>query len=101
MTRFLIAATAVLALAVSPQAQQPDRSTPPKPAAPPALKLPPVQKQTLSNGLSVWVIEQHEVPLVQANMIVRAGSAADPIGKYGVASMTASMLDEGAGGKSA
>jgi predicted Zn-dependent peptidase len=81
--------------------QKPDRSTPPAPAAPPALKLPPVQKQTLSNGLSVWIVEQHEVPLVQANIIVRAGSAADPAGKYGVASMTANMLDEGAGGKSA
>jgi zinc protease len=91
----------VFALNGSAHAQKPDRSTPPKPAAPPALRLPPVQKQTLSNGLSVWIVEQHEVPLVQANLIVRAGSAADPAGKYGVASMTANMLDEGAGGKSA
>jgi len=91
----------LLALGASVSAQKPDRSTPPKPGAPPALNLPPVQKQTLSNGLAVWIVEQHEVPLVQANMIVRAGSAADPAGKYGVASMTANMLDEGAGGKSA
>jgi zinc protease len=92
---------AVLALTVAAHAQKPDRSTPPTPAAPPALKLPPVQKHTLANGLAVWIIEQHEVPLVQANMIIRAGSAADPAGKYGVASMTANMLDEGAGGKTA
>lgn len=91
----------LLALGAPVSAQKPDRSTPPKPGAPPALNLPPVQKQTLSNGLAVWIVEQHEVPLVQANMIVRAGSAADPAGKYGVASMTANMLDEGAGGKSA
>jgi predicted Zn-dependent peptidase len=82
-------------------AQKPDRSTPPKPAAPPALKLPPVHKQKLTNGLDVWFVEQHEVPMVQLNLIVRAGSAADPVGKYGVASMTANMLDEGAGGRSA
>jgi zinc protease len=92
---------ALLTLAVSANAQKPDRSTPPKPPAPPALKLPPVQKQTLSNGLSVWIVEQREVPLVQINLIVRAGSAADPAEKYGVASMTANMLDEGAGGKTA
>ena len=94
-----LVATALLALPA--WAQKPDRSGPPKPAPPPALKLPPVQKQTLANGLNVWIIEQHEVPLAQVNLIVRAGSAADPAGKFGVASMTANMLDEGAGGKSA
>ena len=91
-----------LALPASPVgAQKPDRSAPPKPTAPPALKLPPVQKQKLSNGLEVWIVEQHEVPMAQVNLIVRAGSAADPAGKYGIAAMTANMLDEGAGGKSA
>jgi predicted Zn-dependent peptidase len=97
------AVLALLLVLASPgvPAQKPDRSTPPKPAPPPALKLPPVQKQKLSNGLEVWIVEQHEVPMVQVNFIVRAGSAADPSGKYGVASMTANMLDEGAGGKSA
>jgi predicted Zn-dependent peptidase len=82
-------------------AQKPDRSTPPKPGPPPALKLPPIQKQKLSNGLDVRVVEQHEVPLVQINLIVKAGSGADPAGKFGVGSMTAAMLDEGADGKSA
>ena len=88
-------------MSATASAQRPDRSEPPKPTAPPALKLPPVQKHTLSNGLEVWIVEQHEVPMVQVNLIVRAGSAADPAGKYGVAAMAANMLDEGAGGKSA
>ena len=104
MTRcnpIIVTLLAALLLGGSVAAQKPDRSAPPKPAAPPALKLPPVQKQKLSNGLEVWVVEQHEVPMVQVNLIVRAGSAADPAGKYGGASMTANMLDEGAGGKSA
>lgn len=55
----------------------------------------------LSNGLPVWVIETHKVPLVQANLVVFAGSGDDPAGKFGVGSMTASMLDEGAGSRSA
>jgi zinc protease len=72
----------------------------PKPGPPPALKLPPVQKHKLSNGLAVWIVEQHEVPVAQINVIVRAGSAVDPAGKFGVANMTAAMLDEGAGNRS-
>lgn len=82
-------------------AQQPDRSTPPAPGPPTALKLPQIQKLSLSNGLPVWLVEQHEVPVAQVNLIVESGSAADPAGKYGVASFTAAMLDEGAGTRSA
>jgi len=41
------------------------------------------------------------VPLAQINLIVRSGSAADPIGKFGVGSLAAAMLDEGAGTRSA
>ena len=48
----------------------------------------------------MWIVEHHEVPLAQVNLIVRSGSAADPIGKYGVGSLTAAMLDEGAGTRS-
>jgi predicted Zn-dependent peptidase len=77
----------------------PDRSTPPPLGPPPDLNLPPIQKRALSNGLPVWVVEQHEVPLVQVNLLVMAGSGADPAGKFGVASLTAAMLDEGAGSK--
>jgi predicted Zn-dependent peptidase len=102
MAGYGLAAVCLASLATTAAtAQQPDRTTPPKPGPPPALKLPPIQKQTLSNGLAVWIVEQHEVPLAQVNLIVRAGGAADPVGKFGVASMTANMLDEGAGDKSA
>ena len=41
------------------------------------------------------------MPLAQVNLIVRSCSAADPIGKYGVGSLTAAMLDEGAGSRAA
>jgi zinc protease len=65
------------------------------------LRLPPIQKQTLSNGLAVWIVEAHEVPLVQVNLLVKAGGGEDPSGLFGLASMTAAMLDEGAGSRSA
>ena len=89
-----------LAASVSLTAQQPDRKQPPPIGPAPALKLPAIQKHQLSNGLAVWIVEHHEVPLAQINLIVRSGSAADPIGKYGVGSLTAAMLDEGAGTRS-
>ena len=90
-----------LAASASLIAQQPDRKQPPPIGPAPSLKLPAIQKHKLSNGLAVWVVEHHEVPLAQVNLIVRSGSAADPIGKYGVGSLTAAMLDEGAGARTA
>jgi zinc protease len=99
---------AVLLLAIvgpavaTPVAQQaPDRSKPPTAGPPPALKLPPIEKRTLSNGLAVWVVGIHKVPTVHVELVVRAGSASDPAQKFGVASLTADMIDEGAGGRSA
>lgn len=81
--------------------QAPDRSVAPKPGPPPALKLPPIEKRTLSNGLPVSVVELHKVPVVHISLIVKSGSAADPRGKFGLASLTAEMLDEGAGSRNA
>jgi len=65
------------------------------------VNLPQIQKRMLSNGLPVWVIEAHAVPLVQINLLIKAGAGDDPVGKYGVASLTAAMLDEGAGSRTA
>jgi zinc protease len=78
-------------------AQGPDRSAPPTPGPPAVLTLPAVEKHALSNGLPVWLIESHEVPLVQVNVTLLTGSSDDPTGKFGLASLTAAMLDEGAG----
>ena len=91
-----------IALASAPAAQQaPDRSKAPVPGPAPSLRVPPVQKRTLSNGLPVWIVEMHEVPVVDVTLIIKSGAAVDPLGKYGLASFTAAMLDEGAGSRSA
>ena len=90
----------VAALPLAAQ-QGPDRSKPPAPGPTPALTLPAAEKFTLANGLRVWLLEQHEVPLVQANLVVLSGASADVPGRFGAASMTAAMLDEGAAGKAA
>jgi predicted Zn-dependent peptidase len=81
--------------------QAADRTRPPQPGPPAPLKLPAIQKQRLSNGLPVWIVETHEVPVAQVNLVVYSGTANDPPGKFGVASLTAAMLEEGAGARSA
>jgi zinc protease len=91
-----------LMLAATPAvAQQLDRSGPPDLGPPPRLNLPPIQQLELSNGLDVLLMEKHTVPLVQLNVLVRVGSAHDPVNKRGLASLTADMMDEGAGSRDA
>ena len=91
----------LVALSILSAQQAPDRSHPPEPGPPPALHLPQIQKRQLSNGLPVWIVELHKVPVAQVNLVVLSGTAADPAGKFGIASLAAAMLEEGAGSKSA
>ncbi len=77
-----------------------DRSVMPGRGEQSAFKLPRRQRFTLSNGLDVVLVEQHEVPLVEFRMLVRGGSSVDPADRHGLASLTASMLREGAAGMS-
>jgi len=65
------------------------------------LHVPAIQKRQLANGLPVWIAELHEVPVAQVNLVVFSGSADDPTGRFGISSMTAAMLQEGAGLRSA
>jgi zinc protease len=67
----------------------------PKPQADPVLKLPIVQRRRLSNGLEVLIVEQHELPVVNMNLVIKAGAASDPTSTPGLASLTADLWDEG------
>jgi len=58
---------------------------------------PEIRRTLLENGLRVWTIEQHAVPLVSALLLVRRGSAADPDDRPGLAAITGDLLDEGCG----
>src|SRR6266478_5458484 len=72
-----------------------DRSKAPEIGAPPALKLPKLQRAKLSNGLSVVLAERHEVPLVSFWMTSDAGYAADEFAAPGTASMAMALLTGG------
>jgi zinc protease len=74
----------------------------PKPGADPKVTLPAVQKTRLSNGLNLWVVEKHELPIVAINVVVStAGAAEDPVAKSGLANLTANMLSRGTKTRSA
>src|SRR5258708_24948292 len=96
----VVGAVCLAAVAVTAR-QAPDRSKPPAVGPLPALHLPPVEKRTLSNGLQVWIMGVHKVPTVHLELTLRASIAADPPAKFGLASLTADMLDEGAGPRNA
>jgi predicted Zn-dependent peptidase len=82
-------------------AQAPDRSHPPALAPAPVLRVPTPLTTTLPNGLEIVVLPMTEVPVVDINLIVRAGSARDQRDLPGLATFTANMLDEGAGNRTA
>jgi zinc protease len=88
----------VLLIAFSAIAQQ---TTPPAPAAPRDPKLPQPVEKTLANGLRVIVVPKHDIPLVAARLMVKAGAAADPAGKDGLAALTATVLTQGTKTRSA
>ena len=97
----LLGGLCAVAVTVAAAPQSPDRSKPPALGPAPALALAPVEKRTLSNGLQVWIIGVHKVPTVHLELTIRAGITGDPPRKFGVASLTGDMLDEGAGTRNA
>ena len=74
-----------------------DRSKLPALGPDPAFQFPEIRRRTLGNGLRVWTVEQHAVPLVSFLVLLPIGAAADPRERHGLAAITSDMLDEGCG----
>lgn len=77
------------------------RENPPRPLPPKPVTFPPYEIRKMANGMQVVLVSQNEQPAISVRMIVRAGAAQDPKGKHGLAMMTATLLDQGAGKRSA
>ncbi|HBN09585.1 MAG TPA: hypothetical protein DD435_13350 [Cyanobacteria bacterium UBA8530] len=60
-----------------------------------AQSIPVIEKMTLSNGIPVLFIERHDLPIVSAELIVKAGQALEPSTKAGIAGLTAYLLTKG------
>ena len=72
-----------------------DRTQRPTPAAPAAFTPPMPERQRLSNGLEILVVERRELPAVSFALVLNTGAAGDPVTLPGLASFTTAMVQEG------
>jgi zinc protease len=59
------------------------------------IQIPTPKYYTLKNGLKILALEDHSLPYVSVAMMVKSGSTSDPMGKTGLASLTADLLERG------
>ena len=79
----------------------PSRFDMPMPGPAALIAFPPISRQLLDNGLAIWSVEHSAVPLVTIVITLDGGASADPDEAPGLASLTAALLNEGAGGRDA
>lgn len=94
----LLAASVLLQPALLPQAQAASVASAPSKIA---QALPKAQEFRLANGLKVLLVERHDLPLVQVQVVFRAGRLYEPAGKAGVADLTATLMTKGTKTRSA
>jgi zinc protease len=81
----------------SPQfeATQDWRKTVPKAGPLPVVHLPVPSAFTLENGLKVYVVEDHALPILSVSFVSRAGSETNPQHQSGLATLTAETMGDG------
>ncbi len=77
------------------------RTTAPSPGPMPKVHLPVPAVFTLANGLKVYVVEEHALPVVNATVLDFAGADGNPATRPGLAAYTARMLRQGTARRSA
>ena len=53
------------------------------------------ERVVLENGIVLYILEDHELPLVNINALIKTGTMYDPAGKEGVADLTAYVMKTG------
>lgn len=66
-----------------------------------AVKTPNFEKVKLGNGVTLLLMERHDVPLIAFNAVVRGGALTDRQDRLGTASLLAGLLEKGAGARDA
>ena len=72
-----------------------DRSKMPVIGPNPTFTPPPVVRRKLSNGLEVLIAERHQLPILSLRLVARGGDNLVPVGKEGMARLSASLMTEG------
>jgi predicted Zn-dependent peptidase len=63
--------------------------------APLQFNLPQTQRVVLENGIVLYILEDHELPLVNIKALIKTGTMYDPDNKEGVAELTAYVMRTG------
>ena len=58
-------------------------------------EIPEAKRVELDNGMILFLIEDHELPLVEASMLIGVGSIYEPADKIGLASITGTVIRTG------
>ncbi|MEM9925414.1 MAG: pitrilysin family protein [Cyanobacteria bacterium P01_D01_bin.50] len=59
------------------------------------IKLPEYERYELSNGMIVYLMENHELPLVNGRALINTGSRFEPVDEVGLASLTGTVMRSG------
>jgi len=59
------------------------------------IEIPDVAQVTLPNGMKLYLLEDHELPLVRGTALVRTGNLFDPKDKIGLATITGMVMRTG------
>ncbi len=78
-----------------PPSADPWRNTVPQPGPAVTKPLPGATEFSLANGLKVYLLEDHTLPLAVAALNSRSGSSADPPNQPGLAGFSVDMLEQG------
>lgn len=88
-------------IVIHSQASAAERVQPPAPGSAVVPTLPKPVETKLANGLRVIVVDRPGLPLVSAQLVADGGAALDPVGKAGLAGLTAGLLTKGTKTRSA
>jgi zinc protease len=59
------------------------------------IEIPNIERVTLPNGMKLYLLEEHELPLISGFALVRTGNLFDPKDKIGLASITGTVIRSG------
>lgn len=96
MNRFIQILTGILLMTL-PVATLADTLPDPRTMTFPPLQfaIPQAQRVVLENGMTVYLMEDHELPQVNITAYVGTGSVYDPAGKIGLAGLTGALMRSG------
>ncbi|TFG97733.1 MAG: insulinase family protein, partial [Calditrichales bacterium] len=72
-----------------------DRNTEPPKGPDPLLNIPTIWDGKLANGIRVYVIAQHELPLITFTLTIEGGMLMDDMNKIGVANLMTDIMMQG------